>query len=240
VITADVTLAVAFAAGVFSFLSPCVLPLIPTYLTYLTGVSLEELIEEKRLKAMRLRVMSNAVAFVLGFSTLFILYGLSASFIGQFLLTYQRVIRQLSGLLIIFFGLHLMGVFRLGFLERSYGIKGGTAGGGNMASSFLVGTLFSAGWTPCIGPVLASILTLAASSDTLYAGAYLLGAYSLGLAIPFLLAAASLGWFMKFFRRFKRHLAKVEFVSGLLLTIIGLMVYLNYFTRLNQYFNWSF
>jgi len=235
---ANLTFAIAFSAGVASFLSPCVLPLIPTYLTYLTGASVEQLTDEQQLRLVRGSVMVNALAFVLGFSGVFVLFGLGASAVGQILVGYQRVIQRLSGALIIFFGMHMIGIFRVGFLQQTRRVQVELKGGKGVLTSLALGALFSAGWTPCIGPVLGSILTMAASGETLYAGAYLLAAYSLGLAVPFLLSAASLGWFMRFLSRFRHQLPRVEFASGLLLILIGVMVFQDYLWVITQCLGW--
>lgn len=234
----SLSLSLAFAAGLVSFVSPCCLPLIPTYVTYLTGSSYEELTVGNLAPDLRRRVIINALAFVLGFSVIFIALGLTASTVGQFLRANMSFIRQLSGILVVALGLHMMGFLRLPFLEREAraNVSGGGAG---VRRSFLIGTAFSAGWSPCIGPVLSSILLLASQAGTALAGGLLLGSYSLGLAIPFLATALGLGTFVRFFPRIARHMAAIRFVSGLLMVIVGLMIYANLFTIINGWFNWG-
>jgi cytochrome c-type biogenesis protein len=183
--------------------------------------------------------MLNSIAFVTGFSLLFIAFGLSASTIGQLLSTYQVILRKISGLLIILFGLHLTGILHIKWLDQERRLQLSTRSG-NPVGSLILGLAFSAGWTPCIGPILASILLLASNSDTIWQGGYLLSVYSLGLAIPFLVTALSLGFSMKWLKSFKAHLPKVNIATGILLIVTGVMIYANVFTKLSSYFNWRF
>lgn len=225
------SIAVAFGAGLVSFLSPCVLPLIPTYVAYLAGGSLQG-VDSAPTAALKRRVMINAVGFIAGFSVVFVLLGLSASAIGRFLLYNQALLRQVSGVVVIVFGLSMMGVFRFSFLQREkrFQLRGRHAG---PFGSALLGMAFSAGWTPCIGPILTSILILASNSASVLQGAGLLAVYSAGLGVPFLLTAASLGWFLKFSRRIRPYLGRVEFVSGVLLVVVGILLFTNSFARLS-------
>lgn len=236
----DLTLFFALFAGLASFVSPCVLPLVPTYITYLAGSSLEELTSVSPVAGLRGRVLVNALAFIAGFSIVFILFGLSASLIGQFLQQHQTVIRKVSGIFIVFFGLTMMGVFNPGFLKREHRVQVTSPGGAGLLNSFGIGALFSAGWTPCVGPILASIFLLAASSQTIYYGGVLLATYSLGLAIPFFLTALFLNYFLRFARRLYPLMARINLISGLLLVVVGVMMYFNLFFRLSGLIRWGF
>jgi cytochrome c-type biogenesis protein len=224
----DVGILIALSAGVFSFLSPCVLPLVPSYLTFVTGMSLEDLQEGVNRKA----TLIHAVLFVSGFSLIFILLGASASFLGQFFKAWEVWIARIGGLVIVALGLHLAGVFRLMPLlqERRVHLSDKPAG---YLGTVGVGMAFGAGWTPCIGPVLGAILTYGFSQDTLWAGVGLLAVYSLGLAIPFLVSALALDWFLRAFRRFRSWIPVVEKASGLLLVLLGLLLLTGTFTILS-------
>jgi cytochrome c-type biogenesis protein len=224
----DVGFFIALSAGIFSFLSPCVLPLVPSYLTFVTGMSLEDLqggVDRKN-------TMTHALLFVLGFSLIFILLGASASFLGQFFRAYEIWIARIGGLVIIVLGLHLAGVFRLMPLmqEKRLHLANKPAG---YLGTLGVGMAFGAGWTPCIGPVLGAILTYGFSQDTMWAGVGLLSVYSLGLAIPFLIAALALDWFLGVFKRFRRWIPVVEKASGLLLVGLGILLMTGTFTILS-------
>lgn len=230
-------LALAFLAGLVSFVSPCCLPLVPTYVTYLTGASVDEL-SGGMTAALRRRVTFNALAFILGFSAVFVALGLGASVVGQFLRDNMTLVRQLSAVLVVAFGLHMMGFLHLPFLEREMraSVVPGRAG---LRNSFLIGAAFSAGWSPCVGPVLTAILVMASQAGTAAAGGLLLAAYSLGLAVPFFLTALGLGWFIRHLPRLSRHLPRIRFGSGALMVAVGLMIYFNYFATLSTYFNWT-
>ncbi len=210
---------IALSAGFLSFLSPCVLPLVPSYLTFVTGMSLEDLQEGVDRKT----TLIHAVLFVLGFSVIFILLGASASFLGQFFKQYETLIARIGGVVIILLGLHMMGLFRLLPLmrEKRLHLHDKPAG---YVGTIGVGMAFGAGWTPCIGPVLGAILTYGFSRETLWAGVGLLTVYSIGLAVPFLVAALALDWFLQAFRRFRRFMPVVEKVSGGLLVFLGLLL----------------
>jgi cytochrome c-type biogenesis protein len=217
--------AVAFAGGLLSFLSPCVLPLVPSYLGFLTGFTLDEMTSRRRL------ALAHAVLFVLGFSLVFVLLGASATALGTALKIYKDWIQRIGGVLIILFGVYCLGVLRLDFLgrERRLHLEQKPVG---FLGSVLVGMAFGAGWSPCIGPVLGGILSLAATEADLGQGLVLLGAYSAGLAVPFLGAALALDRFMGWFQRFRRHLHLVQRVSGVLLILMGLLILTGQFTRL--------
>ena len=219
----NVSIEAALLAGVISFLSPCVLPLVPPYLCFITGATLDELSEPEALSGVQQRrALLAALMFVLGFSTVFILLGASASAAGQLLRAHLGLLAQIAGIFIIVMGLNFLGVFRLAFLSREarYHHHSEPAG---LIGAYGIGLAFAFGWTPCIGPVLAAILSIAASEQDVLKGAGLLAVYSLGLGIPFLLAAAGVGTFLKFLGRFRYHLGKVERVMGVLLVLTGVM-----------------
>ncbi|MCB1377605.1 MAG: cytochrome c biogenesis protein CcdA [Alphaproteobacteria bacterium] len=219
----DVSIGMALGAGVISFLSPCVLPLVPPYLCFITGASLEQLIEDKEaMAAQRRHTLLAALMFVLGFATVFILLGVSASYVGQMLRSYLPLLAKVAGVFIILMGLNFLGVFKLGFLNREKRYHAETRPAG-LVGAYAVGLAFAFGWTPCIGPVLAMILTLAATEQDMARGAWLLAVYSAGLGIPFLLAAAGVGTFLGFLKRFRRHMVTVERVMGVLLVLTGVM-----------------
>lgn len=226
----SIGLAVAFSAGLLSFLSPCVLPLVPSYLSFVTGMSLEDLQEGVD----RRNTMIHSALFVLGFSAIFMLLGASASFLGQFFRYYEVWIARVGGVVIIILGLHLAGAFRLTPLmrEKRVHLRDKPAG---YLGTLGVGAAFGAGWTPCIGPVLGAILTFAASQDAFWSGVGLLAVYSLGLAVPFLLSALAMERFLEVFARFRRFLPAVQVASGVLLVILGILLVTGTFTILSQY-----
>lgn len=218
----EITLGGVFLAGLVSFLSPCVLPLVPAYLCYLTGVSLDQLTGQSSEAVARRTVVLSAAAFVAGFSTVFILVGASATAIGQLLRQHQEALAIVGGVLIVIVGLHFLGVFRIGFLyrEKRLEIRRHPAG---PLGSYLVGLAFAIGWTPCIGPVLGTIWFVAGSEDTVAKGAGLLAIYSLGLGLPFIAAGFFAQSFMHFMQRFRRHLGTVEKAMGALLVVTGIL-----------------
>lgn len=215
------SLPVAFLAGVFSFLSPCVLPLVPSYLAYVGGGS-----------ASRRATLRNSALFILGFTLVFVSLGASASFLGSFLIDYRPLLIRLGGGFIVLFGLMLLGVFRLPFLYRTVraDYRGKTS---TPLGATFMGMSFAIGWTPCVGPALGAILTLAGTSATLGTGTSLLAVYAAGLAVPFFLAALSLGVFERFSRRFRRFLPWVERVAGGMLVLAGTLMMTGTYTRLN-------
>jgi cytochrome c-type biogenesis protein len=229
----NVSLGTAFLAGLVSFLSPCVLPLIPTYLAYLAGVSVTELAAPGTAR-LRLLLLTNALLFVAGFSLVFVALGLSASALGKLLLRHQNLLRQISGVLIIFFGLHMAGLLRLKWLMKEKRVHFIPQKAGWL-NSLLMGMAFSAGWVPCIGPILASILLLAGQSESLTRGACLLASYSLGLALPFLIAALGVGHLVQALRRHASLLPLVARLGGWLLIGMGLLVLTNAFARLSSF-----
>jgi len=211
-------------AGLVSFLSPCVLPLVPPYLGYLSGTTIEEMTGRERIDAeLWRRVVLASVLFVLGFTTVFVALGAGASVLGQWVQANKGQLSLIAGIVIIGFGLHFLGVLRVPLLYREARFHARTRGA-SLAGAYLMGLAFAFGWTPCIGPVLATVLTLAASEASLGAGVRLLLVYSLGLGIPFVLAAMAIGPFIAFLQRFRQHLGRVEMVMGLLLVVTGMLM----------------
>jgi cytochrome c-type biogenesis protein len=224
---------VAFTAGLFSFLSPCVLPLFPSYLSFVTGMSVSDL-QADLTAAARRRVLLHACAFILGFSLVFVALGASFSAAGQFLLEHREWIRRVGGILIVVFGLYIAGVLRLGIFGRTqqWQLREKPAG---YLGSLAVGITFAIGWTPCVGPILGAILSLAGTAETVQRGVGLLIAYSAGLGLPFLLSAAALGSFLKFFRRYRPWIPVVERAAGVILIVVGVLVFTNYYLILNAW-----
>jgi cytochrome c-type biogenesis protein len=236
----NVSLIAAFAAGLLSFVSPCVLPLIPGYISFISGVTLEEMRgttaggEFARPGRSRARILVTSLAFVLGFSLVFVALGASASAVGRLLLQRLTLFGRIAGAVIILFGLHTMGVLRLGWLysEKRVQTKRNPTG---PVGAVLVGIAFAFGWTPCIGPILAAILAVAAAQDTVTQGVRLLAVYSLGLGLPFLATALAIDRFFAAFARIRRHYHAIEVGSGVLLVAIGVLILTNRFTVIAQY-----
>jgi cytochrome c-type biogenesis protein len=218
--TADVTIFAALLAGALSFLSPCVLPLVPPYLVYLTGTSLERLAGTEPEPAVRRDTVMAACLFVLGFSTVFVALGAGASVVGALLRSYANVLATVAGIAIIIMGLHFLGLTRMALMMREKRLQVEKPVG--LWGAYVMGLAFAFGWTPCIGPILAAILAVAASEATVVKGAGLLAIYSLGLGIPFLLAAVAVEPFAAFLARFRAYLATVEKVMGGLLVLTGI------------------
>ncbi len=222
------TLFSAFIGGVLSFLSPCILPLIPAYFSYITGVSVEELKNRNTISILIL----NSLFFVFGFSTIFLFLGFASSFIGSFFLEQKGIIEKIAGIFIIILSIHLMGFYRIKFLdvERKVEIKAVPL---PLLRSFFVGLAFGFGWTPCIGPILAAILAVAASQGSAIKGTILLSFYSLGLAIPFMISALSLNLFFILFKGIRKHLRKIELFAGIFLFILGILLLTGIFSKLS-------
>jgi len=216
---------VAFAAGVLSFLSPCVLPLVPSYLGFITGMTLEEMGGRRKI------AMVHALLFVLGFGLIFVILGASATALGSALKYYQVWLQRVGGVLIILFGLYALGVFKFAFLQQEQRVHLDRKPLGYLGS-VLVGMAFAAGWTPCIGPILGGILGMAATQGDVGRGMALLGTYSAGLAVPFLVAAWAMESFLDWFQRFRKYLPWVMRASGILLIFVGLLMVTGEFTRL--------
>jgi cytochrome c-type biogenesis protein len=224
------TLPLAFIAGILSFLSPCVLPLVPSYLAYVGGSGASG--EGKAIRAVAIR---NSLFFILGFSLIFIALGTGAGVLGGFLRTYKSELAIVGGVIVIFFGLIMLGLFKLPFLYRDTRLqfKGDSS---TPWGAVLMGMAFAAGWTPCIGPILGGIMTLSATAETMNQGIILLVAYALGLGVPFFLAALATERFLSFSKRFRKHLPWVERGAGALLVLVGLLMVTGYATQLNQFF----
>jgi cytochrome c-type biogenesis protein len=222
----------AFLAGVLSFLSPCVLPLVPGYVSLISGSTVDELGGSER-RLLR-SVMLHSAMFIIGFSFVFISLGAIATTLGQMTRQFYPILTRVAGVIIILFGLHLTGLLKIKYFyadKRLHQVKGGSSPWG----AFVVGFAFAFGWTPCIGPILATILTFAASEDTVLRGVMLLTVYSLGLAVPFLLTSLGIDRFLEFYGRFRRHLHTVEVVSGVLLILVGVLIVTRQFTILSGY-----
>jgi len=229
--TNNISMIGAFFAGLLSFLSPCVLPLIPSYITYITGLSFADLQAEHPSHKVRQQTIIHSLLFIAGFTCVFVLLGASASFMGDFLHEHKTAIRRVGGVLIVVFGIHVSGLFDIGMLlgEKKLTLHRKPAG---YLGSFIVGVVFAAGWTPCIGPILATILAVAATEGR---GVWLLLTYSMGLAIPFFLAALAMHQFLVFFRRFKKHIRMFEIITGISMVVVGVLIYTNYLTVLSRY-----
>jgi cytochrome c-type biogenesis protein len=222
----------AFLAGLVSFLSPCVLPLVPGYVSLISGVGVEEL-KSQETHLLR-KVMLNSIGFILGFSVVFITLGAISTEVGQLMAHYKSLLARIAGVVIILFGLHLTGLFRINALyadKRLHNVKGGSTVGG----AFLIGFAFAFGWTPCVGPILAVILGFAAAQDSVTKGIVLLAIYSLGLAVPFLLTSFGIQHFLKFYGRFRAHMHALEVTSGGLLIGLGILLVIGRFTLLSNY-----
>jgi len=217
---ADVTYLAALIAGLVSFLSPCVLPLVPPYLVFLAGTSLERLADKKVEQRVKRETVTAAVLFVLGFSTVFVALGASASAIGSLIRAYSGPLAIIAGIIIIVMGLHFLGVTRIAFLYRQKRLEVAKPVG--LWGAYVIGFAFAFGWTPCIGPILAAILAVAASEQTVARGASLLAVYSLGLGIPFVVAAFAIEPFAAFLSRFRNYLHRVEQAMGALLVVTGI------------------
>jgi cytochrome c-type biogenesis protein len=221
---------IAFAAGIISFLSPCVLPLVPGYVSYIAGGSLEDLTENPS-ASRRMRAIYLSLFFVLGFSLVFIVLGASASAVGEFLLSNKRLFENIAGAVIIVFGLYLMGLLKIPFMSREMRFVS-RAAGGHPASAALLGTAFAFGWTPCIGPVLGGILTMSANTNEVGAGMVLLAFYSLGLGLPFLLAAAFTGFFLNSMKTMRRVSRPFQIFAGSIMVLMGIALITGYLTSL--------
>jgi len=229
----DLSILVAMAAGILSFLSPCVLPLFPSYLSFIAGVSFDEIQGSVANRRTRRAILLNSLFFILGFSLVFIALGAGATLVGRILFQQQGVIRRIGGVLVILMGLYVGGWLRIPFLMREWRVELKDRPAGYLGA-VLVGITFAAGWTPCIGPILGSILTLASMSQTASTGILMLAAYSLGLAIPFFVSSLAIHRFVALFDRFKRFLPLVTRGSGLILVALGVLLISDYFTVLSR------
>ena len=221
----QVSIFAAFTAGVLSFVSPCVLPLVPSYVSYITGLSIEQLSDVAERRRFRKSIIFNSLLFIAGFSVVFIAFGASASLVGQLLFEYQDLIRKVGGILIILFGLYLIGMLKMRFSNRPVGYVG----------SFLIGTAFAAAWTPCVGPILGTILFYASTTESTQAGVALLASYSAGLGLPLFLTAFSVDTFLTSFKKARAYLGGVSVVSGGFLVGVGVLIYVDSFARLTSF-----
>jgi cytochrome c-type biogenesis protein len=231
----NVSVFAAFIAGLVSFLSPCVLPLVPGYLSIISGSSLEQLKAREKDASLLRTVLINSVMFILGFSITFIMLGASATWIGQILLSRMRVLGQIAGLILIAFGIHLTGLIKIGALYKDKRFHNFQKPRG-LFGALVLGLAFAFGWTPCIGPILAGIMALASTKQTVTEGMFLLAIYSAGLGIPFLLTSLALNQFLAFYGRFKKHFHAVEVASGVLVIAIGVLILTGNLTRLANWF----
>jgi len=222
----DVSLPLAFLAGFLSFLSPCVLPLVPSYVSFITGISFEDLTGGADKKRIRYLTITNSLSFIFGFSAVFMALGASSSAIGRILFEYQEWIRIIGGILIIVFGLFVAGFLKMDFLmrDRKMQLSGKPMG---YAGTFLVGMTFAAGWTPCIGPILGTILLYASTQGSALSGIKLLAVYSLGLALPFFISSLAINSFLSYSRNLMKYMRVIMIISGLLLILFGIMLLTN-------------
>jgi cytochrome c-type biogenesis protein len=240
--TSIASIGAAFAAGVLSFLSPCVMPLMPAYLSLISGISVEEMRDGCGDEGLRRRILLACLGFCTGFTTVFVLLGASAFAMGALVRTWRAEIfgiefgmAQIAGLVVVVLGLHMAGLLPIRALYRDRHIDV-TVQRVSWLRTFVVGAAFAFAWSPCVGPILGGIYTIAASRDTVFQGMALLAVYSAGLALPFMLTGFSIEWFFQWFHRVRRHFRKLELASGSLLVVIGLMLFFNQFTALNGYF----
>lgn len=244
--SSQISLGIAFIAGLASFLSPCVLPLVPIYLAQLVGQSVFQAVDSRQGAVLsatpplppRLATFLHAAVFVFGFTLSFVALGATASTLGSFLRLHLVILRQVGGIIMIIIGLHLTGLLKLPFLYQQKRFSFTPTHPGYPAS-FLIGIIFAIAWTPCIGPILTSILILAADAPTLQQGVWLLLAYSLGLGVPFLLLGLGLNQLSRLLKWLKPHLGKIEIATGILMMVVGGMIFFNMLTYLNQYFNFG-
>lgn len=229
----NVSYIVAFAAGLLTYLSPCLLPLIPAFVAYITGISFSDLTDEKKKSEVRAKTIKHSLMFIAGFSIVFVLLGLTATFIGKALFQYQKIIRIAGGILIMLFGLQLAGILKLDFLikERKLNVA---AKGASYLGSFLIGVTFAAAWTPCAGPILGSILVLAGTKASVATGAKLLIVYSLGIAIPFLVTALLINSFLGLSGKIQKIMRWINLIGGIFLIIVGLLVATNYLSVISE------
>lgn len=228
----DISIVLAFSAGLLSFLSPCVLPLVPAYVSYLTGSAIKDLSKGRA----KVYTLYKALGFTLGFSIIFIVMGLSITTLGKYFDKYQDYIRIIGGILVIIFGLHTSGLIKIKYFYYEKRFKEPSKLGSG-ASSILLGMAFATGWTPCIGPILASILIYAGNMSTILNGVLLLVAYSLGLAMPFIFTALAIESFSNYFKRISKYMPIISAISGLLVVAVGLIILFDKFLRFSSYFN---
>ena len=230
----NISYMVAFTAGLLTFLSPCFLPLIPSYIVYITGIALEDLTSPEKKRQARKKTAIHSIFFIFGFSIIFVLLGLTASAIGKALFRFQDIIRMVGGVLIILFGLNLMGILNLDFLLKEKKFHLPTKGLGYFGS-FLVGVTFAAAWTPCAGLILGSILVLAGTKASLAEGAKFLSVYSLGIAVPFFITSLLVNSFVVYFKKVQKFIGAITYISGIFLILLGIAVLTNYLQVLTKF-----
>lgn len=234
----SINLVTAFLAGIISFISPCVLPIVPGYISFVSGVSLQELksteADGERRKRLLRQVVANSILFVLGFSLVFVVMGASATYIGNWFAANRTVLARIAGIVIIVFGLHTMGLTPIKWLnyEKRFQARNKPVG---FVGSFLIGLAFAFGWSPCIGPILAGVLTLAATQETVHQGVTLLASYSLGLGVPFIATGLAINRFLDLFAHVKKHMRWVEITAGILLVVVGVLVATDQLQSLSRY-----
>lgn len=232
--TQEISFSIAFMAGFLSFVSPCVLPLVPGYVSYITGLSVEELADPSKSGNIRWITLKNSLLFILGFSIVFISFGASATLVGNIFLTHQEIIRKIGGVLIIVFGLYLIGALKIPWLmtTKKYQFKNRPAGA---VGTILIGVAFAAAWTPCVGPILGAILLYASTADSMLNGIQLLSVYSIGLAVPLLVSALGFNAFLSSIKRLQKYMWVVSLVSGILLIFIGILIFTDSFRIMNAW-----
>lgn len=235
--TNEVSIPLAFLGGILSFISPCVLPLVPSYVSFITGISFEELTTENSDEVKKV-IIFNSLMFILGFSTVFVvILGSSAQIFGTVFLQYQDVIRKIGGVVIALLGVHIIGIINFNILQREKRLHFFREKPAGLLGSFLVGIGFAAGWTPCIGPILSAIFAVAATSPNPWSGMMLFVAYSLGLAIPFFLTSLGINTFLRHFNRLKKHMRAVSVVTGFFLIATGVLIFTNSLAIIAGYIN---
>lgn len=230
----QISIFVAFSAGFLSFVSPCVLPLVPSFVTYITGLTFEDITSDRDRSRVRFITITNSLAFIGGFTAIFVLFGGTATFLGKIFLTYQDIIQKVGGILIVLFGLYIMGILKLNFLssEKKIHIKNKPAG---YLGSFAVGMAFAAGWTPCVGPILGTILLYAGTTGSISKGMGLLAVYSFGLGLPLFISSLAINTFLSTFKTVSRYMRWITIVSGAFLIVVGIMIFTNSFTLLTSW-----
>jgi cytochrome c-type biogenesis protein len=232
--TDSVSYFMAFTAGLFSFISPCVLPVVPSYLCYITGLSFEDLTDETESpKMVKWMIIKNSLMFIGGFSLVFILFGATATSLGQFLHLYQAEIRKIGGAVVVLFGLYIMGILKLGFLmaDKRIHFQDKPAG---LIGSLIVGVAFASGWTPCVGPILGTILLYASTSGSVSTGIFLLSAYSLGIGLPLFILSFGFNSFLATYKKLIPYMKYINIVSGAFMIFIGALIFSNSFTLLTS------
>ncbi|MFH1453610.1 MAG: cytochrome c biogenesis protein CcdA [Armatimonadota bacterium] len=232
----NINILTAFLFGILSFVSPCVLPLVPSYLCYITGLSFDQMqnMDKDEIKSSRMAAFYHSIMFFIGFSVVFVLLGASASYLGKLIFAYKNIITKAAGVVIFFFGLYFVGLIKPKFMQSEHKIhlKKRPAG---YFGSVIIGMTFAFGWTPCIGPILGAILAIAATEGTVWFGMLLLFVYSLGLGIPFILSALAFNFFLSYSKKIFKYMNKIVFASGILLMLVGVLVFFNFFDKIAQF-----